>query len=99
PVSSETIEGRLAEDCAVLSSKTSPALATLAASGVVFDDNTAQSSASLPSMVSLLTGRAMLCDAQRVPAGVSTLAERLAAAGYQTVAFAGNPLVSRAAGF
>jgi len=78
---------------------TSPALATLAASGVVFDDNTAQSSASLPSMVSLLTGRAMLCDAQRVPAGVSTLAERLAAAGYQTVAFAGNPLVSRAAGF
>lgn len=78
---------------------TSPALATLATSGVVFDDNTAQSSASLPSMVSLLTGRAMLCDAQRVPAGVATLAERLAAAGYQTIAFAGNPLVSRAAGF
>ena len=78
---------------------TSPAITALASSGVVFDDNTAQSSATLPSMVSLLTGRSMLCDAQRVPAGVTTLAERLAAAGYQTVAFAGNPLVSRAAGF
>jgi len=78
---------------------TSPALAQLASSGAVFDDNTAQSSATLPSMVSMLTGRAMLCDAQRIPAGVATLAERLAAAGYQTVAFAGNPLVSRAAGF
>ena len=78
---------------------TSPALTALAASGVVFDDNTAQSSATLPSMVSLLLGRAILADAQRVPAGVPTLAERLAAAGYQTVAFAGNPLVSRAAGF
>ena len=78
---------------------TSPAITALASSGVVFDDNTAQSSATLPSMVSLLTGRSMLCDAQRVPAGVSTLAERLAAAGYQTIAFAGTPLVSRAAGF
>jgi len=77
----------------------SPALASLAASGVVFDDNTAQSSATLPSMVSLLLGRAVLADAQRVPTGVSTLAERLAGAGYQTVAFSGNPLVSRAAGF
>ncbi|HZL99848.1 MAG TPA: sulfatase-like hydrolase/transferase, partial [Planctomycetota bacterium] len=78
---------------------TSPMLAALAARGVVFDDNTAQSSATLPSMVSLMLGRSVLADAQRVPAGVHTLAERLAAAGYQTVAFAGNPLVSRAAGF
>jgi len=78
---------------------TTPAFGSLAARGVVFDDNTAQSSATLPSMASMMTGRALLCDAQRVPAGVPTLAERLQAAGYQTVAFAGNPLVSRAAGF
>lgn len=78
---------------------TSPNFASLAARGVVFEDNTAQSSASLPSMVSLMLGRSLLADAQRVPAGVPTLAERLAAAGYQTVAFCGNPLISRAAGF
>jgi arylsulfatase len=78
---------------------TSPALASLAARGALFDEHSAQSSATLPSMVSLMLGRAILADAQRVPAGVPTLAERLAASGYQTVAFAGNPLVSRAAGF
>ena len=78
---------------------TSPALSTFAAGGVVFDDNTAQSSATVPSMVSLLLGRSILADAQRVPAGVPTLAERLKEAGYQTVAFSGNPLISKAAGF
>ena len=75
---------------------TSPGLDALGASGVVFDDNTAQSSWTLPSMASLLSGRHVFVNAQRMPPDVPSLAERLSEAGYQTVAFVGNPAVSPA---
>jgi arylsulfatase A-like enzyme len=76
--------------------RTSPGLDTLAAGGVVFDDNTAQSSWTLPSMASLFTGRHVFVNAQRMPPGVPSLAERLSEAGYETAAFIGNPAVSPA---
>jgi arylsulfatase A-like enzyme len=76
--------------------RTSPGLDALAATGVVFDDNTAQSSWTLPSMASMLTGRHVFVNAQRMPPDVPSLAERLADAGYETAAFVGNPAVSPA---
>ncbi|MGQ0552119.1 MAG: sulfatase [Planctomycetota bacterium] len=78
---------------------TSPNLDQLAARGVVFEDATAQSSWTLPSMTSLFTGRHVFVNAERLPDGVPALAERLAEAGYDTAAFIGNPAVSAARGF
>ena len=73
---------------------TSPGLDALAQTGVVFEDNTAQSSWTLPSVASIMTGRHLFVNAQRLPDRCHSLAERLRAAGYETVAFLGNPAVS-----
>jgi arylsulfatase len=78
---------------------TSPQLDALAARGVVFEDATSQSSWTLPSMASMLSGRRMFENARRLPSSVPSLAERLRATGYETAAFVGNPAVSRAGGF
>lgn len=75
---------------------TSPALDALAAQGAVFVDATAQSSWTLPSVASLLSGRHVFVNAKRMPPATPTLAERLREAGYETAAFLGNPAVSRA---
>lgn len=73
---------------------TSPRLDELGARGVVFTDVTAQSSWTLPSMASLFSGKRLFVNAQRLPSGVPSLAERLRAAGYETAAFLGNPAVN-----
>ncbi len=73
---------------------TSPALDALGASGAVFTDNLSQSSWTLPSMASMLTGRRVFVNAQRLPDSVPSLAERLATAGYETIAFVGNPAMT-----
>ncbi len=78
---------------------TTPRLDALGAQGAVFLDATAQSSWTLPSMASLLSGRHLFVNAKRLPPAVPALAERLAAAGYETAAFLGNPAVSRAGKF
>lgn len=75
---------------------TSPHLDALAERGVVFEDVTAQSSWTLPSMASMLTGRHMFVNAQRLPSQVPSLAERLSDGGYETAAFVGNFAVGRA---
>ncbi|MHC4846564.1 MAG: sulfatase-like hydrolase/transferase, partial [Planctomycetota bacterium] len=49
---------------------TSPGLDALARDGVVFLDNTAQSSWTLPSVASYMTGRHVFVNAQRLPDGV-----------------------------
>lgn len=78
---------------------TSPNLDALAERGVVFTDVMSQSSWTLPSMASLLTGRTLLENARHLPLAVPSLAERLQEAGYETAAFVGNPAVSRMGGF
>ena len=78
---------------------TAPGLDGLAAGGAVFLDNTSQSSWTLPSVASLLSGRRLFVNAQRMPPGVPTLAERLAQAGYETAAFIGNPALSGSGGY
>lgn len=74
---------------------TAPVLDGLAGRGVVFEDVTAQSSWTQPSMASMLTGRHMFANASRLPSAAASLAERLKAAGYETAAFVANPAVSR----
>lgn len=85
---------------------TSPEIAArLAARGAVVESAYSQAPWTLPSVVSFLTGRypgEMLGDdlaSYGVPPGVATLAERLAALGYQTGAFMANPSLHAGAGF
>lgn len=78
---------------------TTPRLDPIARAGAIFDDTTAQSSWTLPSMASLLTGRRVFVNAERMPDGVPSLAERLAEAGYETAAFIGNPAISTKGGY
>jgi arylsulfatase A-like enzyme/ribosomal protein L7/L12 len=78
---------------------TSPGIDALGASGAVFLDDTSQSSWTLPSVASIQIGRHLFVNAQRLPDGVPSLAERLEAAGYETLAFLGNPAISPAGGY
>ena len=60
---------------------TSPFLDKLAAEGTVFRDNTAQSSWTLPSMVSLFSGRYVTTYRDEFPEDAPTLAESFRASG------------------
>ena len=76
----------------------------LAVDGVLFERATAQSSWTKPSMVSVLSGRLTTEHGVRsrepvVPAEVTSVAERFAAAGYRTGAFTTNAYLTRDAGF
>ena len=85
---------------------TSPILqAELADRGIVFETAYAEAPWTLPSMSALHTGHPAsdLTDAAGSPVGIpdaaSTLAERLAEAGYETAAFVANPTMHRGNGF
>ena len=78
---------------------TSPNLDALAERGVIFDDVVSQSSWTLPSMISLMTGRYVFASLPTMPPARATLAEVLRGAGYQTAAFVGNDVVGREEGF
>jgi len=78
-----------------------PHLDALAREGVRFDVAVAPTPLTLPSHASLLTGldppaHGVFHNAvHRLPAGVPTVAERLAAAGYETAAFVGSLVLDR----
>ena len=83
---------------------TSPNLDRLAAEGVLFEQASATSSWTLPSHVSLLTGVPEVVhgvdhDSRTPDPSFSTLAERLAAAGYRTAGFFSGPYLEPAFGF
>jgi arylsulfatase A-like enzyme len=82
---------------------TAPALTEWAHDGLVFEHATAPSNWTRPSVHALFTGRDPAPDrrygrTEPVPAHEPVLAERLAAAGYETLAVSANPYVSAAYG-
>lgn len=78
---------------------TSPHIDRLAARGVRFKNTIAQSSWTLPSMISLMTGRYVLGTTPQLPGETDSLAELLSARGYQTAAFVANNVVGGPEGF
>jgi arylsulfatase A-like enzyme len=78
---------------------TSPTLDRLAARGALFLDNTAQSPWTKPSMVSLMQSRYITEYRDTPLEGAPTLAELFNQAGYRSLAFVGNALLSHRAGF
>ena len=86
--------------------ETSPEIARrLAGAGTVMEDAYSQAPWTLPSVVSMMTGRypgellGIDMSAYGVPAGVLTTAERLGRAGYETAGFLANPTMHVGAGF
>lgn len=80
-----------------------PKLSRWAEDALVFEHATAPSSRTRPSMHALFTARHPAADRRlapthRLPVHETVLAERLAAAGYETLAISANPLVSAAYG-
>jgi len=84
---------------------TTPAFDRLAAEGLLYTHAFAPSPWTLPSHASLLTGLGVdrhgvgIAGRMGLAAELKTLAERLGEAGYQTVGFSENPLVSDLFGF
>ncbi|HZR81642.1 MAG TPA: sulfatase [Candidatus Binatia bacterium] len=83
---------------------TSPHIDALAREGVLFERTVAQASWTKPAVASLLTGLDPLAHGatslrQAIRPGVATLAERLAAQGWETAAFVTNVNVSAPFGF
>ena len=78
---------------------TSPFIDKVAARGVVFEDATAQSSWTRPSMVSLFSGQYLTEYRDKLEPETPTLAEAFRDAGYVTIGTTGNMLVSERAGF
>lgn len=78
---------------------TSPTIDRLASEGVLFEDVTAQSSWTRPSMVSLFGGRHVTAPRDLPFEEMPTLAERFSGAGYRTHAAVANMLLSGEAGF
>jgi arylsulfatase A-like enzyme len=77
----------------------SPRIDALAAGGVLFERAWAQTSWTLPSTASLMTGlfqesHGVLRSDHALDEAAATLAEDFAAAGYETAAFSQNPFVS-----
>jgi arylsulfatase len=82
---------------------TAPALAAWAEGGLVFQQATAPSNWTRPSVLSLFTGRDPMPDrilrpSEPLPDDEPVLAEVLSEAGYRTAAVSANPFVSRALG-
>lgn len=83
---------------------TSPAIDDLAAGGVLFRNSISTSSWTLPSHMSLLTGRSLLghgvvSDDRSLPKSVGTIAEAFQAGGYRTHAIVSAPYVHSRYGF
>ena len=78
---------------------TTPFLEECARQGAVFEDVTTQFSWTMPSMVSMMTGRYLSDLMPVVPEDSPTLAECFRAAGYRTLALVSNVLIKENAGF
>ena len=82
---------------------TSPNLDAFARESVVFEQAQSPSAWTLPAMVSAMTStwpndHDVVARGQRVPPGLSPLAERLQRAGFRTAGFVANPLAATASG-
>jgi arylsulfatase A-like enzyme len=76
-----------------------PAIDSVAARGVLFEEAYAQSSWTSPSIVSLFTGRRLAEDRLDLPAALPTLAESFQRAGWATGGFIMNDMVNAEQGF
>ena len=78
---------------------TSPRIDALAASGTLYRRNYSQACWTLPSMVSLMTGRSVVDELRALPTQPRVLGEIVQQAGLETAAFVANKGLGQASGF
>jgi len=78
---------------------TSPNIDRLAQSGTLYRRNYSQACWTVPSMISLMTGRSVVEELQRLPPQAPVLGERLRASGIETAAFVSNLCLGSSSGF
>jgi arylsulfatase A-like enzyme len=76
-----------------------PALQALARESVRFEQAIAPSNRTRSSLPAIMTGLSFQVTGPALPEAAVTLAERLAAAGYATIGFSANPIVSEQFGY
>ncbi len=79
--------------------ETTPFIDSLASKGVRFENAVAQSSWTLPSMISLMSGKHIFSEVSRFPDDMPSLAQSLKKRGLRTAAFVANSLVGEKEGF
>ena len=78
---------------------TSPNIDRLARSGTLYRHNYSQACWTLPSMISLMTGRSVVDELRQLPAGPPVIGEAASEAGFETAAFLTNQGLGPASGF
>jgi arylsulfatase A-like enzyme len=78
---------------------TSPNIDRLAARGTVYERNYSQACWTLPSMISMMSGRSVVDEIKALPASLPVLAESMHAAGFETAGFVANAVLGQASGF
>ncbi len=79
--------------------ETTPNIDRLASGGVLFKNATSQSSWTLPSMISLMSGRHIFSKLHKLPDDVPSLPQMMKKRGFQTAGFVANSLVGEKEGF
>lgn len=79
--------------------KTTPNIDELASQGIQFENAIAQSSWTLPSMISLMSGKYLFSKIPKLPDETLSLAQFMKRRGYRTAAFIANSLVGEKEGF
>ena len=78
---------------------TSPNIDALARRGTLYRRNYSQACWTLPSMVSLMTGRSVVDEIKHLPAEAPVLGEALSSAGFETAGFVANQGLGKDSGF
>jgi len=85
--------------CAGYERKTSPCIDEIASEGVFFNKAISQSSWTLPSMISLMSGKYIFTKIPKLPDDTMSLAQMMKKGGYSTAGFIANSLVGKNEGF
>jgi len=78
---------------------TSPNIDRLAARGTLYERNYSQACWTLPSMISMMSGRSVVDEIKALPANLPVLAESMHVAGFETAGFVANAVLGQASGF
>ena len=78
---------------------TSPNIDRLAARGALYERNYSQACWTLPSMISMMSGRSVVDEVKALPPNLPVLAETMRAGGFETAGFIANAVLGKASGF
>jgi arylsulfatase A-like enzyme len=78
---------------------TSPNIDRFAAGGALYERNYSQACWTLPSMISMMSGRSVVDEIKALPSNLPVLAEAMRTGGFETAGFVANAVLGQASGF